>query len=106
MAHCAAGAQKHNNITNHLIGVMDDETEEYLRNREGVNWFRVNIPIPEVQKKSHPANRWAGLGGWLWGRGVVQCSSARSQRTCMQPRQVGLTRSPAHLHVPALCSAA
>ncbi|GAX75229.1 hypothetical protein CEUSTIGMA_g2674.t1 [Chlamydomonas eustigma] len=46
----------HNNITNHLIGVMDDETERYLKERK-YNWFRVTIAIPESQKNSHPANR-------------------------------------------------
>jgi len=48
----------HANITNYLIGVMDDEAEAYLKAREKpVNWFRVNIKVPEVQKKSHPANQ-------------------------------------------------
>lgn len=46
----------HNKITNHLIGVMDDETEAYLKDRP-YNYFRVNIVIPESQKNSHPANR-------------------------------------------------
>ncbi|KAL6756737.1 nucleotide-diphospho-sugar transferase-domain-containing protein [Haematococcus lacustris] len=43
-------------ITNYLIGVMDDETEQYLKGRD-VNYFRVNIPVPKVQAKSHPANQ-------------------------------------------------
>jgi hypothetical protein len=46
----------HNKITNHLIGVMDDETEAYLKGRP-YNYFRVNIVIPESQKGTHPANR-------------------------------------------------
>ena len=49
--------QQYNNITNHLIGVMDDETANYLSDRKGINWFRVNIAIPESQKNTHPANR-------------------------------------------------
>jgi hypothetical protein len=36
---------------------MDDETADYLKDRKGVNWFRVNIAIPESQKNTHPANR-------------------------------------------------
>lgn len=49
---------QYNNITNYLIGVMDDETEVYLSKKEPpVNWFRVNIKIPESQKGSHPANQ-------------------------------------------------
>ncbi|KAJ9529018.1 hypothetical protein QJQ45_007084 [Haematococcus lacustris] len=42
--------------TKYLIGVMDDETEQYLKGRD-VNYFRVNIPVPKVQAKSHPANQ-------------------------------------------------
>lgn len=46
----------HNKISNHLIGVMDDETERYLQGRP-YNSFRVNVPIPASQEKSHPANK-------------------------------------------------
>ncbi|GFH33494.1 uncharacterized protein HaLaN_32875, partial [Haematococcus lacustris] len=40
--------------------VMDDETEQYLKGRD-VNYFRVNIPVPKVQAKSHPANQTVSL---------------------------------------------
>lgn len=46
----------HNGISNHLIGVMDDETEAYLKGRK-YNWFRVNVEPPKSQEKSHPANK-------------------------------------------------
>lgn len=49
---------KHNNITNYLIGVMDDETEKYLTGRD-INFFRVKIEIPKSQE-----GRWGcGLSG-------------------------------------------
>ena len=35
----------HNNVTNYVIGVMDDETEKYLKDRFNTNWFRVNIKV-------------------------------------------------------------
>mmetsp|Transcript_18645 Transcript_18645/g.40053 ORF Transcript_18645/g.40053 Transcript_18645/m.40053 type:complete len:447 (+) Transcript_18645:53-1393(+) len=47
---------EHNKITNYVIGVMDDETEKYLAERNA-NQFRVNIKIPQSQKNTHPANR-------------------------------------------------
>ncbi len=41
-----------------VTGVMDDETERYLAAKiPPVNWFRVHIPIPDSQKKTHPANQ-------------------------------------------------
>eukprot|EP00798_Chlamydomonas_sp_ICE-L_P004612 gene4612-14806_t len=43
---------------------MDDETMLYLKkqnddpkNKFKVNFFKVNIPVPKSQLKSHPANR-------------------------------------------------
>ncbi|KAF5830027.1 nucleotide-diphospho-sugar transferase-domain-containing protein [Dunaliella salina] len=44
-------------IKNYVIGVMDDETERYLTAKGNTNWFRVKLPVPQIQEHSHPANR-------------------------------------------------
>mmetsp|Transcript_8153 Transcript_8153/g.21733 ORF Transcript_8153/g.21733 Transcript_8153/m.21733 type:complete len:470 (+) Transcript_8153:193-1602(+) len=44
-------------IKNYIIGVMDDETERYLTAKGNTNWFRVKLPVPQIQEHSHPANR-------------------------------------------------
>lgn len=47
---------KHANISNYIIGVLDDETEAYLKPK-GVNYFRPNVTIPKSQDKTREANR-------------------------------------------------
>jgi len=48
---------EHTEVKNYVIGVMDDEVERYLVARGSVNWFRVNLPVPKILDKTHPANR-------------------------------------------------
>ncbi|GIL65243.1 hypothetical protein Vafri_19054 [Volvox africanus] len=57
------------NITNHLIGVTDDQAAKYLEDRAAsrgaaafkINWFRPNVRIPDVQAKTREANRVSSL---------------------------------------------
>ncbi|GFR45714.1 hypothetical protein Agub_g7126, partial [Astrephomene gubernaculifera] len=57
------------NISNHLIGVTDDETARYLEDRAArrgpgsfaVHWFRPSVRIPASQAKTREANRVSSL---------------------------------------------
>ncbi|KAG2433608.1 hypothetical protein HYH02_012537 [Chlamydomonas schloesseri] len=57
------------NITNHLIGVTDEETGGYLSKRAAkrgpgafaINWFTPNVKIPESQANTREANRVSSL---------------------------------------------
>ncbi|KXZ46564.1 hypothetical protein GPECTOR_42g773 [Gonium pectorale] len=57
------------NVTNHLIGVTDEETAKYLQDRAAsrgagafaVNWFRPNVAIPASQANTREANRVSSL---------------------------------------------
>ena len=57
------------NITNHIIGVTDDETDHYLADRKAkrgagafaVNWWRPRVKIPEKQANTREANRVSSL---------------------------------------------
>ncbi|GLC37586.1 hypothetical protein PLESTB_001670700 [Pleodorina starrii] len=57
------------NITNHLIGVTDEQAAKYLEDRAAargprafaVNWFRPAVQIPAVQANTREANRVSSL---------------------------------------------
>ncbi|KAG2427113.1 hypothetical protein HXX76_012624 [Chlamydomonas incerta] len=57
------------NISNHLIGVTDEETGGYLAKRAekkgpgafAINWFKPNVKIPESQANTREANRVSSL---------------------------------------------
>ncbi|KAG2499805.1 hypothetical protein HYH03_002101 [Edaphochlamys debaryana] len=57
------------NVTNHLIGVTDEQAAKYLIDRAekrgpgafAINWFRPNVTIPKVQANTREANRVSSL---------------------------------------------
>lgn len=88
------------NVTNHLIGVTDEETANYLADRAtaraakaaatagaappfAVNWWRPNVKIPTSQANTREANRVSSLKFSLLqvgpgpGRGGGRRSQAR-----------------------------
>ena len=81
----------HNKITNHLIGVMDDETEAYLKGRP-YHYFRVNIIIPESQKgdrelqRSFSSNSYLSVPSYpLLGGLLLLCNTAATPLSLLFP---------------------
>lgn len=60
-------------VRNHIIAVLDDETERYLAAKPGAQWFRVTQALPKAQDHSHPANKVGGREGQGQGEALA-CS--------------------------------